>query len=247
MSKPGRNEPCPCGSGRKYKRCCLGREAEHDAFAAALESRVLPLLSQLATFAQTAAGAPLESIAASAFPFWRGPLDDARASRLIDYLIFDARPERIGRTAIDQFVLERGPLLDDSQRAMLGRWRDARRRLYRIDGWSAGFYRCTDLSIEEPTPIDVWPLGREAGAVADGSAAALRALPALEKHVCIGRPATFGARSAVDVQAAVRGRHLDYVRSQRIVSMDDFLRAAPTALDEEAASAPSSGIIMPGA
>ena len=22
-NKPGRNEPCPCGSGRKYKRCCL--------------------------------------------------------------------------------------------------------------------------------------------------------------------------------------------------------------------------------
>ncbi len=22
--KPGRNEPCPCGSGRKYKRCCGG-------------------------------------------------------------------------------------------------------------------------------------------------------------------------------------------------------------------------------
>lgn len=20
---PGRNEPCPCGSGKKYKRCCL--------------------------------------------------------------------------------------------------------------------------------------------------------------------------------------------------------------------------------
>lgn len=23
--KVGRNEPCPCGSGKKYKRCCLGR------------------------------------------------------------------------------------------------------------------------------------------------------------------------------------------------------------------------------
>ena len=23
MSKPGRNEPCPCGSGKKYKKCCL--------------------------------------------------------------------------------------------------------------------------------------------------------------------------------------------------------------------------------
>lgn len=27
MSKVGRNDPCPCGSGRKYKQCCLnGRE-----------------------------------------------------------------------------------------------------------------------------------------------------------------------------------------------------------------------------
>jgi hypothetical protein len=24
ISKPGRNEPCPCGSGRKYKKCCMG-------------------------------------------------------------------------------------------------------------------------------------------------------------------------------------------------------------------------------
>lgn len=24
MAKIGRNEPCPCGSGSKYKRCCLG-------------------------------------------------------------------------------------------------------------------------------------------------------------------------------------------------------------------------------
>jgi len=24
-SKLGRNDPCPCGSGRKYKNCCLGK------------------------------------------------------------------------------------------------------------------------------------------------------------------------------------------------------------------------------
>ncbi|WP_372965943.1 YchJ family protein [Marinobacter sp.] len=24
LLKPGRNDPCPCGSGRKYKVCCLG-------------------------------------------------------------------------------------------------------------------------------------------------------------------------------------------------------------------------------
>ena len=25
-STPGRNEPCPCGSGKKYKQCCLRKE-----------------------------------------------------------------------------------------------------------------------------------------------------------------------------------------------------------------------------
>ena len=28
MAKIGRNTPCPCGSGKKYKRCCLSKEKE---------------------------------------------------------------------------------------------------------------------------------------------------------------------------------------------------------------------------
>ncbi len=32
MAKVGRNDPCPCGSGKKFKRCCLERvEAEERA------------------------------------------------------------------------------------------------------------------------------------------------------------------------------------------------------------------------
>ena len=27
-SKVGRNDPCPCGSGKKYKKCCLRKNAE---------------------------------------------------------------------------------------------------------------------------------------------------------------------------------------------------------------------------
>jgi SEC-C motif-containing protein len=27
-SKVGRNEPCPCGSGKKYKKCCEGKSAK---------------------------------------------------------------------------------------------------------------------------------------------------------------------------------------------------------------------------
>ena len=47
MEKTGRNDPCPCGSGKKYKKCCLpkheaeerlraaGQQAEHEERAAA--------------------------------------------------------------------------------------------------------------------------------------------------------------------------------------------------------------------
>lgn len=36
-SKTGRNDPCPCGSGRKYKHCCLDKDqaAENEKFARA--------------------------------------------------------------------------------------------------------------------------------------------------------------------------------------------------------------------
>lgn len=37
MAQVGRNQPCPCGSGKKYKRCCLARD---DARAA--ETRRAP-------------------------------------------------------------------------------------------------------------------------------------------------------------------------------------------------------------
>jgi tetratricopeptide (TPR) repeat protein len=37
MPKIGRNDPCPCGSGKKYKQCCRDKDeaAERAAFAAA--------------------------------------------------------------------------------------------------------------------------------------------------------------------------------------------------------------------
>jgi tetratricopeptide (TPR) repeat protein len=47
MAKTGRNDPCPCGSGQKYKRCCLPRdEAAAVERARALErERAVALLA----------------------------------------------------------------------------------------------------------------------------------------------------------------------------------------------------------
>jgi len=41
MAKPGRNDPCPCGSGNKYNKCCQPKDeaAERDGLAAAQAQR----------------------------------------------------------------------------------------------------------------------------------------------------------------------------------------------------------------
>ena len=35
LARPGRNEPCRCGSGRKYKHCCLEKDDKKAAAARA--------------------------------------------------------------------------------------------------------------------------------------------------------------------------------------------------------------------
>ena len=34
MDKIGRNDPCPCGSGKKYKQCCLHEGDARPGFTA---------------------------------------------------------------------------------------------------------------------------------------------------------------------------------------------------------------------
>jgi len=41
MAKIGRNAPCPCGSGKKYKKCCLPDEKEIAAGKAKAKQRYL--------------------------------------------------------------------------------------------------------------------------------------------------------------------------------------------------------------
>ena len=37
MTKTGRNDPCPCGSGQKYKRCCLDKDQAAESVARAAD------------------------------------------------------------------------------------------------------------------------------------------------------------------------------------------------------------------
>ena len=44
-AKPGRNEPCLCGSGRKYKQCCLPKDEALAAAARKVRAEVAAALA----------------------------------------------------------------------------------------------------------------------------------------------------------------------------------------------------------
>ena len=54
MEKVGRNDPCPCGSGKKFKKCCAdkmnNRFMAHKIEGSSLTSRITQATSGITTF-----------------------------------------------------------------------------------------------------------------------------------------------------------------------------------------------------
>ena len=246
MTRPGRNDVCPCGSGKKYKRCCLGMEETRAAFARELKAHALPLLRELGKYASQRGGAAPEAIASERFRFWRPPLDRIRAARVLDYAIFDFRAGGQGRTAAQQYLAERGPIAAQQWRTLLEAWLETSMRLYVFEHWSGGFARCRAALPDDGRGIEVMPLETSDTPLIAGAPLAVRALPVAQAFMYPAWPVTFGQRTTADLTAAIVARHHAYVRRERIVSLEEFLRLESTAFDEEAATGSRSTIIVPG-
>jgi len=55
-AEPGRNDPCPCGSGRKYKQCCLGKKNTERDTVRSLDRIQRDVLPELVDFTVEAVG-----------------------------------------------------------------------------------------------------------------------------------------------------------------------------------------------
>ena len=95
MAKRGRNDPCPCGSGQKYKRCCLPQDEAAERAAAAEHEAALAREAELPRAFQVLAD--------------DDGLDDA-SNRVID-LIDAGRLEEAEQGATD--LLEKYPEVHD--------------------------------------------------------------------------------------------------------------------------------------
>lgn len=131
-SRPGRNDPCHCGSGKKYKKCHLESDERADA---------APAVDETVGGRPFSRGAHNDAVAAL---IRRRPFDAREAEAppwaaqlLIGYSLYGARDRR-GRRYVDRFAEEGGRQLGRQERLALEAVRQSWASLYEVAGVERG-------------------------------------------------------------------------------------------------------------
>ena len=115
--RAGRNQPCPCGSGRKYKKCHLAAdEAEHASRQATAPAHALDdrLVNRLSRFARREFGAAWEAHADD----FADPDEALQLARPWSVYCFEVA----GKTVVDAYLDARGRCSNEERR-----WLEAQR------------------------------------------------------------------------------------------------------------------------
>ncbi len=142
--RASRNQPCPCGSGRKYKACC--RLKDLDGGVHPLPDRAPALYAMLATYAQRGPSRTVtDRVAACAI----GAPHVAMLA--LDLAIFDG-------AAAQRFLAARGHLLRSDERDLLGEWLTEPMDMYEVSSVKRG----SELSLRSLVggPQRVWQRDR---------------------------------------------------------------------------------------
>ena len=133
MTKIGRNSPCPCGSGRKYKKCCLGTHGRSAGFAQ-LEWR--SALEKLERFAEAR---EWEEDHEEAFDeLWGAcsvPEDEELGvvfDDVYDYFLFFDWPCLSGDGLVVDSFLQSGPACSTGELNFLAQARESTLQLYEV-------------------------------------------------------------------------------------------------------------------
>jgi hypothetical protein len=138
-AKLGRNDPCHCGSGKKYKDCHLPIEQEARTEQLRLRQAQDTLLPRIIEAAQ----AQPEQIPAAFERFWQGryqleqmdeldKAEDRGAERFLTWFAFDVR-QPDGRTLVAQLAEAESFEADPYERRLLEAWREVRLRPYIVE------------------------------------------------------------------------------------------------------------------
>jgi hypothetical protein len=188
MREVGRNDPCPCGSGRKYKRCCLEIERAALRVAAELEERVLELGWLVRDEAGPEWRAAYERQLAPLNRFGAVPAE--YAAWLDTWLVCDA-PVLGGRTPLEALAAEPAPIDEALRRSSICGW------------WARGTaFPLPAAHWRHEGPLALHSRHEPFGELRDGALLVARGVEVGDGHVAlVGRPVVVDDDAVDDVLA----------------------------------------------
>jgi hypothetical protein len=236
MSKVGRNDLCPCGSGKKYKHCHLPIEEAAQAEQRRLRQAVDTLMPQII---EAARGLP-EAIPPAIERFWNAKygaeqlaelddLEDRGADRFLTWFAFDY-PLEDDRTLVERLAAGEGTLsLNDDEARLLQGWGGVRLRPYVAEGVLKGqSMHVRDLLDEQTYEVEDHAASRR---VQPGEVLVAHLVPAGDRHYVGGAAAhlTADTRDKLHEYAAL---HLEaFTRDHPGATWADLLRACSEVLN----------------
>jgi tetratricopeptide (TPR) repeat protein len=128
----GRNAPCPCGSGRKYKHCCISTADTHP-----LPERVPWLWEKMGWWLSHSEWED-EVIDLALSMGGDFPTDERKLLALADDLNAAASLVLFQDRAINDFLTQRGPLLPDDERDLATQWASTRGHVHEVVAFDRG-------------------------------------------------------------------------------------------------------------
>jgi hypothetical protein len=127
---PGRNDPCWCGSGKKYKKCHLDADERPQPAAPAIPDEHQTLRNRLGEFLMETASERDTRLALQEF-FGDDPPDPDQMP-LIDWMMHDWVPRRLGHTIMREYLLKHGAGLAPRERELIEAWSLSYVALYEV-------------------------------------------------------------------------------------------------------------------
>ena len=123
--KVGRNDPCPCGSGKKYKKCCLNKDESKRSEKTSATPKEIELRDRLVSF--SAKERYKKDFEKAYYLYWRRPFredlimdeeGEINFGFFLDWFIHDFTL-RNGMTVIEEFYQERKEKLSEEEVSLL--------------------------------------------------------------------------------------------------------------------------------
>jgi hypothetical protein len=150
MPTVGRNEPCPCGSGKKYKKCCMIKDTSIDLEAYRAAKAEENLRNEIIRF--TTGGRFKDEIAEAFNLYNKGGVekillksDPLENIRFLDWFIHEHVLAKDSKHVIELFGEVRAKHLDDDQKKLLEEWKRSRLGAFEVASIDGNVVTLTDV------------------------------------------------------------------------------------------------------